>query len=181
MNSTPTIPPFSSFSLDSHTGRNDQAVSYLALAFGPKGLGAAEEFLACASSSTPTSLCTVSAADTRVIEAFRATLGRARVGLRILLAGPEADVYAARSVALEAGAVESEILLSITEAVSRRVYCPHCTSTTVTDAAIGRELECSRCHRALVIDQHFSRRTASYLGYMSAAEEVPQTVECVAA
>lgn len=121
------------------------------------------------------------AADPRVLEAFRATLGRARMGLRILLAGPEVDVYAARSVALEAGAVESEVLLSITEAVSCLVFCPHCTSTTVTDSVIGRELECSGCDRSLVVDQYFSRRTASYLGYMSDAEEIPQTGERVAA
>lgn len=181
MNSTPKTPPLSSFPHDSPNGRTAKAVSYLVLAFGPKGLGAAEDFLACASSPTPTSLCTVPAADTRVLEAFRTALGRARVGLRILLAGPEADVYAARSVALEAGAVESEVLLRITEAVSRRVYCPHCTSTTVTDAEIGRELECSGCHRSLVIDHHFSRRTASYLGYMSDAEEVQHAVQGVAA
>ncbi|MFI5952653.1 dimethylamine monooxygenase subunit DmmA family protein [Cryptosporangium sp. NPDC051539] len=88
----------------------------------------------------------------------------ARVGWRLLVAGPEADVLRARAVAIDGGAVPAEVTAVVTDDRWRRVWCPHCGATTPTD---GPSVRCSGCGRALVVGHHLSRRRAAYLGSLA--------------
>ncbi|MQA97346.1 MAG: hypothetical protein GEV11_22910, partial [Streptosporangiales bacterium] len=69
-------------------------------------------------------------ADGEALRALRAELGRARVGWRLMLAGPEADVRPARAEAVTHGAVPAEIRAHITPG-AHRVYCPACATVTL--------------------------------------------------
>ncbi|MBO1267274.1 dimethylamine monooxygenase subunit DmmA family protein [Arthrobacter cavernae] len=111
-------------------------------------------------------------------EADRFAIGRldeyitsAAVGIRILLAGPQVDVQRASALALESGLVGEELILAVTSDRAKRVFCPHCKARTATLQGIGAIVPCSGCGRNLEIYHHFSRRTASYLGFMAGAEE----------
>jgi hypothetical protein len=50
------------------------------------------------------------------------------------------------------------------------IYCPHCRTTTIDEAA-GSEVACQGCTTTLTITDHFSRRRGAYLGYSAHAEE----------
>ena len=103
---------------------------------------------------------------------LRAVLGGSRVGVRLVLAGPLADIRAAASVASECGLLGDEVSLLDDEVGSRVVYCPHCRTATTTDEPIGSEVECRGCGTILAITDHFSARMGAYLGYSAHAEEV---------
>ena len=109
-------------------------------------------------------------ADPGALESIGALLDSAKTGFRMLVAGPESDVYLARAAALDHGALDEEIALAVTSAARRRVHCAHCTTITVTNQAIGSIVECSGCDRSLLVYHHFSRRTSSYLGFLDNAE-----------
>ena len=101
---------------------------------------------------------------------LRSVLGRSHVGVRLELAGPPADVRAAAAAAAECGLLEEEVTLLADEAGPRVVYCPHCLTTTI-DQAAGSEVQCQGCATVLAITDHFSRRKGAYLGYSAHAEE----------
>lgn len=111
-------------------------------------------------------------ANEEALDHVRALLQSATIGFRLLLAGPEADVYRARATALDCGAQDDELALTVTSNVRRRVHCAHCKTLTETNEPIGAVVECSGCARSLLIYHHFSRRTTSYLGFMVNAEDV---------
>lgn len=175
------IPPFSSVPRDASIGDATGGAALLAVAFGAGGLKEAGEFLAGAALPGSTSLHAAPAATPAILGQLQRDLGLAMVGVRILLAGPEADVYAARAVALGSGAVDSELLLRVTGASERRVYCPHCAATTTAEVGIGGILDCSGCSRSLAVYHHFSRSTARYLGFMADAEDARSPAMDVAA
>lgn len=102
---------------------------------------------------------------------FRAAVARSSVGVRILLVGSEAEVYAARSAALAEGAIEDELALIVSDDTARRVYCAHCAHTSTVSAYENDVIRCEQCARSLVIYHHFSPRKAAYLGFMVDAEE----------
>jgi hypothetical protein len=97
--------------------------------------------------------------------ALEEQLAGATVGWRLMLAGPQADVLAARSLAVEHGAIDAEITIVVTDDRERRVRCAHCTTSTRTAAA---RVHCAGCGRALDVHEHVSRRHAAYLGVASA-------------
>jgi hypothetical protein len=99
-------------------------------------------------------------------------VAEARIGWRLMLAGPEVDVLAARSVAVGLGVLDAEIRLVVTGAEHKRVFCPHCRATTETVAPVAAEVPCSGCGRRLHLYAHVSRRLGAYLGFMADAEEV---------
>jgi hypothetical protein len=103
---------------------------------------------------------------------LRDALESSSVGFRLLLAGPETDVYLARSAALGCGAQADEIALCVTGSAERRVLCAHCKTLTRTGEAIGSAITCDGCSRSLLVYHHFSRRAGAYLGFMVNAEEV---------
>ncbi|MDJ0358416.1 dimethylamine monooxygenase subunit DmmA family protein [Paenarthrobacter sp. PH39-S1] len=101
---------------------------------------------------------------------LRSVLGCSHVGVRLVLAGPPADIRAAAAAAAECGLLEEEMTLLCDEAGPRVVYCPHCRARTTVGAA-GTEAECSGCATTLFIADHFSRRMGAYLGYSAHVEE----------
>ena len=103
---------------------------------------------------------------------LRSVLGGSHVGVRLVLAGPLADIRAAASVAAECGLLGEEVSLLDDEVGPRVVYCPHCRTATTTDEPIGSEVECQGCTTILAITDHFSTRKGAYLGYSAHAEEV---------
>lgn len=147
------------------------AHEYFAVSFGSDGFRETEAWLQGLEPSIRHRHLAFEESDHAATGALEARLASAVVGIRVVLAGPEADVYAARATAIEQGAVDEELVLLVTGGNSRRVHCPHCQSTTVTELAVGEVVACTGCERNLVIYHHFSRRTASYLGYMVDAEE----------
>lgn len=98
-------------------------------------------------------------------------LAQAYVGLRLVLAGPPVDVFAAAAAAASCGLVDEEISLRIDTAAPSNVFCGHCHISTATTAKPGFEVECCGCFTALAITDHFSRRKAAYLGFSAHAEE----------
>lgn len=99
--------------------------------------------------------------------------GAARVGWRLMLAGPEADVLAARATATAAGLLDPELTLLVTDDRRRRVWCSHCGATTLAEVAVDDVTDCAGCGRSLLAYHHVSRRHAIYLGFMVDAEEKP--------
>ena len=99
-------------------------------------------------------------------------LADAHVGVRIVAVGDETLCYGVLSRARAAGALDDEVSLIITDRGPVRVFCTHCRHTGIQDdAEVGAVITCAGCARRLVIYHHFSRRTASYMGYMVDAEE----------
>jgi dimethylamine monooxygenase subunit C len=100
-------------------------------------------------------------------------LAGARVGLRVMAAGPELTVLDVLRTARAAGAIDEELRLFVTDARVRRVQCPHCHEHTEGEVAIGGVLPCSGCGRRLFVYHHVSRLHGAYLGFMVDAEELP--------
>lgn len=96
----------------------------------------------------------------------------ATVGTRLVLAGPETEILAARTDAVQAGMVSSEILLLAREDESSRVYCPHCRTLTRTSRPVEQIAVCGGCRRELEVFDHFSRGLSAYLGAEANAEEL---------
>ncbi|WP_406689742.1 dimethylamine monooxygenase subunit DmmA family protein [Saccharopolyspora sp. ID03-671] len=105
-----------------------------------------------------------------VVDALDEQLGRARVGWRLMLAGPEADVLALRARALAAGAVDEEVRCHVTSRERLRVHCAHCTAETPVTAPPGSRTTCSGCGHPLHIYSHLSRHRGSYLGFHADVE-----------
>ncbi|ALE06324.1 hypothetical protein AL755_14045 [Arthrobacter sp. ERGS1:01] len=99
------------------------------------------------------------------------SLKSAHVGVRLVLAGPPADIKAAAATATECGLVEEEITLLGEETGPLVLFCAHCRTTTMTTQATGTELDCPGCTTTLAISNHFSRRMGAYLGFSAHAEE----------
>jgi hypothetical protein len=104
-------------------------------------------------------------------EALGEALGRARVGVRVRLAGPVSACLALRGTAVSAGLDDDELHVQPTEADGLDVFCTHCRHVTSAAAAIGDVVACAGCHRDLVVYHHVSRRSGHVLGYMVDAEE----------
>lgn len=95
----------------------------------------------------------------------------AKIGWRLMIAGPLADVLRARSRALEAGLLDEEILVATTRTDRLPVFCAHCEETTLAAAAIDDVVDCSACGEPLLIYYHVSRRRGAFLGFKVDAEE----------
>ncbi|MFE4198883.1 dimethylamine monooxygenase subunit DmmA family protein [Paenarthrobacter sp. NPDC056912] len=102
---------------------------------------------------------------------LRSALGSSRVGVRLLLSGPTADIRTAAAVAAECGLEQEEMTLLSDETTLRAIYCPHCNSTTATVEPAGSEVLCGGCSTILTTTDHFSRRLGAYLGYRAHVEE----------
>ncbi|WP_311133338.1 dimethylamine monooxygenase subunit DmmA family protein [Arthrobacter oryzae] len=102
---------------------------------------------------------------------LRSELGRSCVGVRLVLAGPPADIHAAAAAAAECGLLEEEITLLCDDVGPRVVFCGHCRTATTTVQAPGAEVDCQGCATTLAITDHFSRRLGGYLGFSAHAEE----------
>jgi hypothetical protein len=101
----------------------------------------------------------------------RAEAAAARVGWRLMLAGPEADVLSARAEAIRLGAVPAEVGTHVTDTGLRRVLCLHCDAVTPARADVGATVPCGGCGRGLHVYHHVSRRRAAYMGFQADAED----------
>jgi dimethylamine monooxygenase subunit C len=86
-------------------------------------------------------------------------LDRARVGYRLMLAGPEADLLTLRAAA--GVLLDAELTLLVTDRTERPVWCAHCGTT---GRAAGAALRCPGCGRELAVHDHTSRAHGTYLG-----------------
>ncbi len=149
-----------------------RAREIVAVSFSPAGATAAQAWLR-RPAGIPHRHITTDRACGSTLADIQDIVQNAKVGVRLVFSGPQADIYSARSRALASGAIDEEIMLLETDSAGRRVYCPHCKETTPTDRPVGAIVICSGCSRDLMIYHHFSRRTASYLGFKANAEEAP--------
>ena len=111
------------------------------------------------------------------LERVSALVSQAFVGLGIVLVGPERHVYAARSVALAAGAEPAEIVCVCLDSESggedgvvwadasqpRNLFCAHCHALFTSEAAVGDAVTCPACGLLLAVHYNFSRRRAAYM------------------
>lgn len=142
------------------------------LAFGAAGKRLLTAWRAAVPERTPVWSHVVDRADDDSLGLLARQVAEARVGWRLMLAGPEVDVLAARSVAIGLGVLDAEIRTVVTGAARKRVFCPHCRGTTETAAPVAAEVPCAGCGRRLHVYGHVSRRLGAYLGFMADAEEV---------
>lgn len=115
-------------------------------------------------------LC-LESADPEALLRLQEILATAYVGLRLILAGPPADVHAAAAAAAAFGLVDEEICIRTDAAAPANIFCGHCHTRTATTGEPGLEVKCSGCSKTLAITDHFSRRKAAYLGFSAHAEE----------
>jgi dimethylamine monooxygenase subunit C len=148
------------------------ARAVLLLGFGPRGAAITTGWAADVHAGCPVERLAADDADETVLAVLSARVAAARVGWRLMLAGPEVDVLAARAVAVRAGVLDAEIRTAVTGSERKRVYCPHCRTTTATTAPLAAEIPCDGCGSRLHVYAHVSRRTGAYLGFMADAEEV---------
>ncbi|MFD2090995.1 dimethylamine monooxygenase subunit DmmA family protein [Blastococcus deserti] len=139
--------------------------------FGPSGAAAVRGWAAVVPDGVParTHLAPAADEDTRALLAEQ--IAAARVGWRLVLAGPEIEVLAARALATGLGVLDAEISVAVTDAQRKRVFCPHCRTTTTTEEPVGGSVPCDGCGRRLFVYAHVSRRAGAYLGFMADAEE----------
>jgi dimethylamine monooxygenase subunit C len=139
--------------------------------FGPSGAAALQAWTAVVPGGVPVWTHVAHEADAGTLALLAGHVSAARVGWRLVLAGPEIDVLAARAVATGLGVLDAEISVTVTETRRKKVFCPHCRATTDTTEPVAGEIPCAGCGRRLHVYAHVSRRTGAYLGFMADAEE----------
>ncbi|NEK57890.1 hypothetical protein GCU56_08405 [Geodermatophilus sabuli] len=142
------------------------------LGFGDPGRAIVHDWAAATPAGRLTWCVVAERADDATLTALAAQVRTARVGWRLMLAGPEVDVLAARAVATGLGLLDAEIRTAVTGADHKRVSCPHCRVITEAEVPVGAEVPCRGCARRLHVYAHVSRRTGAYLGFMADAEEI---------
>lgn len=109
-------------------------------------------------------------ADPENLSHLKSVLEEASVGVRLVLAGPPADIHAAAATAAKCGLLEEELTLMEDDG-PRVVFCARCRTVTETVQAVGSEVDCLGCATTLAFSGHFSRRIGAYLGFAAHAEE----------
>jgi hypothetical protein len=139
--------------------------SFLLVAVGPAAEPVVEAWAAQAGDSgRPVQRWTVDGpADDAVLVEFARRLDGLRVGARLAVCGPEADVLTLGAAARRAGLVPEEITTSAVDRADIRVFCVHCEATSRLAAAPGAELTCPGCRRRLEVHEHVSGHRGSYL------------------
>ncbi|UXA11759.1 hypothetical protein KXD97_27975 [Mycobacterium sp. SMC-8] len=103
--------------------------------------------------------------------ALRRDLADARVGWRLMIAGPASACLKVRAEALAAGVADDEMTVGSTEVARRAVRCVHCRTVTTASVALEDVLVCAGCARNIVVHYHVSRLQGAHLGYMADAEQ----------
>ena len=113
-----------------------------------------------------------------LLEDLPVTLSNSQMGLRLYICGSEIFLWRVANLARAAGMHKSEYSMQLIGSKARRVYCPHCKTTSeevTTDIH-----ECVGCGLSLVNCDHFSREMGAYLGFRVDAEahgEIPERKE----
>jgi hypothetical protein len=116
-------------------------------------------------------------ADAASLDVVRGLVEEAFVGSVVAFVGAERDVFAARSVALAAGAEPGEVLTVSLDVESdsddgvvwsespqaRDLFCAHCHALFEAVASIGDAVTCPSCGLMLAVHYNFSRRRAAYM------------------
>ena len=105
-------------------------------------------------------------------------LANNKMGLRLYICGSEAFLWKVAKIARNAGMHKSEYHMQLVGSMARRVYCPHCETTS--DGVTTDIHECEGCGLSLINCNHFSREMGAYLGFRVDAEvpgEIPQRQE----
>ena len=108
------------------------------------------------------------ARDEELLAGLEATMQHALMGTRLYVAGPESFMGLVMRIALQFNLNKDEIKAEECGTLARRVYCIHCRATT--ENVKTNIVECSGCHRWLIVRDHYSRRLAAYMGVMVDAE-----------
>lgn len=149
--------------------------SWTVVAFGSRGAAIAADWLDQISSAEGGSAVRLhrfaewEPAD-RAAAALRADLGSARVGWRLMMAGPADACLKLRGAAVDLGVADDEMTVASTDVDSRSVHCVHCGAVTRARVNIEDTLPCRSCGRNLFVHYHVSRRSGAHLGYMADAE-----------
>ncbi|WP_332641982.1 dimethylamine monooxygenase subunit DmmA family protein [Aeromicrobium sp.] len=158
-----------------NAGLDLAAASYLVVAIGSDPLTAevAQSWIAEAESVAPTTLVVLdSMAAQPDREVLADMLVRARVGVRVLIAGGRYDVLQALAFAREHGTLAYELDSRVTHERDLPVYCAHCRGTHRVAATPGGEVACPGCRRQLEVHEHHSAVLGSYLASAAQAREL---------
>ena len=147
------------------------------LGFGAIGMRVVRRWIQQVPPSTPVTWGAAQRADAVSLAELERMVRAAPPGWGLMLAGPAADVSAAREAALRLGLLDAEIRCSATDAELRGVWCPHCTATTQTELLPGEQVQCSGCTVPLRVQASVSR-TPGALG--ETAEQSPGVTHHVA-
>lgn len=150
-----------------------EAAAYLAVWFGDQGRRRVAALLAGADRDVPVRRAGFPDRWTgRTESELRRLAGGCFVGVRIVLAGPEALVMRGAALARELGANTDELVLvadeggrAIEGVIARRVYCAACRQVFGATAAIGGAVTCLACGARLSVNRRFSRPHAAYYGW----------------
>ena len=113
-----------------------------------------------------------------LLENLPQTLANSQMGLRLYICGSEIFLWRVANIARAAGMHKSEYNMQLIGSKARRVYCPHCKTTS--EGVITDIHECVGCGLSLVNCDHFSREMGAYLGFRVDAEvhgEIPERKE----
>lgn len=143
----------------------------IVVAFGSEAAAHSERFVRSGQIPGTRHTYTADAATAEALERLTGLVDSCLVGTRLVLIGAEADVYAGRRCARDAGMVDAEIALVVLPSRRRRVYCAHCRTVTTTTQPIDGVAPCAACGDSLLLYGHFSRVHAAYLGFKVDAEE----------
>ncbi len=102
--------------------------------------------------------------------ALRTALADARVGWRLMIAGPAAWCLKLRAEATAAGVADDEMAVATTDVGMRSVRCAHCRAVTTAAVELEDTVVCGGCSRNLLVYYHVSRRQGDHLGFMVDAE-----------
>lgn len=149
--------------------------SWTILAFGPHGVGVAEGWatqIATTGRESAVRRHELAESDDlgRAADALRADLAGARVGWRLMMAGPADACLGLRGVATFLGVAEDEMTVATTDVDTRAVQCVHCGAVTRARVQLDEVLPCCGCGRQLIVYHHVSRRGGAYMGFMVDAE-----------
>jgi hypothetical protein len=103
-----------------------------------------------------------------LLQDLTAALDQALMGTRLYVAGPESFMGLVMRVAYRFNLVQDEVRAEECGTLARRVHCIHCRDTI--ENVRTNIVECTGCHRWLVVRDHYSRRLAAYMGVMVDAE-----------
>ena len=109
--------------------------------------------------------------DEQARAALVADLADARVGWRLMMAGPAHMCLRLRAVAVQMDVADDEITVASTDVDTRAVQCVHCRTTTCAPVDLEDVVPCRGCGRNLLVHYHVSRRQGAHLGYMVDAEQ----------
>jgi hypothetical protein len=99
--------------------------------------------------------------------AVDADVSTARVGWRLMIAGPADACLRLRAHAHRLGVGDDEITVASTDVTDRDVHCAHCRAVTHDAVPLGGLVDCRGCGRRLAVQAHLSRRIGAHLGVLA--------------